>query len=150
MWGSVGFILVTLGTGFLLDQHLQRGASLSRPDLMPVFTYGPLLFLAVAVVSFLVPDRKNDPRADLPRLTERHVPLPLNLRRFLLAFFLYQFALHGVFACLSLYLKALGATPLWITAVWAAGVVGAVLVMTRAGRLGDIYGRRPLLAVAFS
>jgi len=71
------------------------------------------------------------------------------LRPFLLAFFLYQFALYGASAYLSLFLKTLGAPPLAITATFAAGVVCEVLVMTQVGRLTDVYGRRPALALAF-
>jgi len=71
------------------------------------------------------------------------------LRPFLLAFFLYQFALYGASTYLSLFLKTLGAPPLAITATFAAGVVCEVLVMTQVGRLTDVYGRRPALAIAF-
>ena len=55
----------------------------------------------------------------------------------------------GASAFLPLYMKALGATPLWITAMFAAGVVCEVLVMTRVGRWTDIDGRRPALIFAF-
>ena len=71
-----------------------------------------------------------------------------NLDRFLVAFFLYQFALYGASAYLALYMKSLGAPPHWITAMFAAGVVSEVLVMTSVGRLTDKYGRRPALALA--
>ena len=70
------------------------------------------------------------------------------LRPFLLAFFLYQFAMGGMLAFLSLHLKALGAAPGFIPFVWAAGVVFEVLMMTRIGRWSDQWGRRPALAVA--
>ena len=76
-------------------------------------------------------------------------PLAPNVRWFLLALFLYQFALYGASSYLSLYLKAMGATPLGITEVFATGVVCEVLVMKQVGRLTDRYGRRPALAVAF-
>jgi MFS family permease len=68
---------------------------------------------------------------------------------FLVALFFYQFSLYGATAYLPLYLRDLGATPLWITGVFAGGVVCEVLVMTKIGRWSDIYGRRPALAVAF-
>ncbi|MBM3494146.1 MAG: MFS transporter [Armatimonadetes bacterium] len=71
------------------------------------------------------------------------------MRPFLVSFFLYQFALYGASAYLSLFMKGLGATPLWITGTFAAGVVCEVLVMTRVGRMSDALGRKPVLAVAF-
>jgi MFS family permease len=71
------------------------------------------------------------------------------LRPFLLAFFLYQFAMGGMLAYLSLHLKALGATPAFITYVWAIGVVCEALIMVRVGRWSDTWGRRPALVVAF-
>ena len=72
-----------------------------------------------------------------------------NLDRFLLAFFLYQFSLYGASAYLALFMKGLGAPPQWITAMFAAGVVSEVVVMTSVGRWTDTYGRRPALALAF-
>jgi len=72
-----------------------------------------------------------------------------NLRPFLIAFFLYQFAMGGMLAFLSLHLKALGAGPGFIPFVWATGVVFEALMMVRIGRWSDKWGRRPALVVAF-
>jgi MFS family permease len=72
-----------------------------------------------------------------------------NLDWFLIAYFLYQFGLYGASAYLSLYMKALGAKPLWITGMFAAGVICEVLVMTRVGRWTDRHGRRPALLASF-
>ena len=151
VWGSVGYIFVSLATGFLL-MRVPAGHSLDRQNLTPVFTYGPLLFFAIAVTALFVPDRKNDPIATrlLPAADNGRAHMPLNVRRFLLAFFLYQFSLYGASAYLSLFLKALHASPLWITSVFAAGVVSEVLVMRQVGRISDRYGRRPPLAIAFA
>jgi MFS family permease len=43
----------------------------------------------------------------------------------------------------------MGATPFWITAVFATGVLCEAIVMTQVGRFSDRFGRRPLLALAF-
>ena len=99
------------------------------------------------MTALLVPDAKNAKPNSIE--AEAHAPLSRNVQWFLLALFLYQFALYGASAYLSLYLKAMGATPLWITGVFAAGVICEVLVMTWVGRFTDRYGRRPALAVAF-
>ena len=154
VWGSVGYIVVALATGLLVSHApaLRPGphapSPLDRAGLTPVFRDGFWLFALLAAAAVLVPDPK---RAVLDAKAPARPPAPLttNVRWFLLALFLYQFALYGASSYLSLYLKALGATPLWITAVFATGVVCEVLVMKQAGRLTDRYGRRPALAIAF-
>ncbi len=155
VWGSVGYIVVALATGLLvtrpLSTHPGLHALLSRTALTPVFIAGFWLFALLAVVSTQVPDPKKPALKVLPDEAKAAPPPPLapNVRWFLLALFLYQFALYGATSYLSLYLKALGATPLWITSVFATGVVCEVLVMRQVGWLTDRYGRRPALAVAF-
>ncbi len=155
VWGSVGYIVVALTSGLLvtrsLSPHSGAHALLSRAALTPIFTSGFWLFALLAGVSALVPDPKKPASETRPEEDPAAPPslLAPNVRWFLLALFLYQFALYGASSYLSLYLKALGATPLWITAVFATGVVCEVLVMRQVGHLTDRYGRRPALAVAF-
>ncbi len=153
VWGSVGYIVVSLVTGWLVSRGLGPRAGMGRAELTPVFLYGPLLFFVIALVSLLVPDLRRAPVAAAPSTSPPPESPGLsgnaNLRRFLLAFFLYQFALYGASAYLSLFLKSLGASPLWITGTFAAGVVCEVLVMVQVGGLTDTYGRRPALAIAF-
>lgn len=98
-----------------------------------------------------VPDRKNvtAPVTFLRHATEGTAPLSRNLRWFLFTYFLYMFALYGASAYLSLFMKSLGASPLWITGMFAAGVVCEVLVMRQVGRFSDKYGRRPALAITY-
>lgn len=149
VWGSVGYIIVTLLTGWLLS----RGAhvNLNREALNSVFTYGPLLFIVIAIAALGVPDRKTlPPPSGLPsNMPEVRPPLSLNLRIFLVAYFFYQFGLYGASGFLSLYLKHLHAAPIWITSTFAVGVICEVTIMTRIGRLTDRFGRRPALAVAY-
>jgi PPP family 3-phenylpropionic acid transporter len=153
VWGSVGYIVVALLAGWLLNRGLPGRGGLGRAALDPVFTYGPLLFLIIAIISWLVPDSKraipDAVSSPFPPEPASHTSLTANVRFFLLAFFLYQFGLYGASAYLSLFLKTLGATPLWITGTFAAGVVCEVLVMTQVGRWTDRVGRRPALAIAF-
>jgi MFS family permease len=143
VWGSVGYVVVTLITGLALNP---RGLKLDRTILDHVFQIGPLLFFVIAIISFFVPDphrlNADVPKTALPRLS-------LNLRWFLGAYFLYIFALYGASNFLALYMKERGGTSLWITAMFAGGVVCEILVMRLSGRFSDRFGRRPLLAVAF-
>ena len=162
VWGSVGYIVIGLTTAYLLNARPADAPALSRTGLDPVFHYGPLLFFVIAAVTLLVPDARQVsipafapppgpvPHSDVedPSQGERGKGLS-NLDRFLLAFFLYQFSLYGASAYLALFMKSLGAPPQWITAMFAAGVVSEVVVMTSVGRWTDKYGRRPALAVAF-
>jgi MFS family permease len=136
--------VTALVTGLLLGH---QAASAGRDALAGVFLWGPLLFLANAAVALFVPDRKNAPAA---LISGGAFSAPATLRPFLIAFFLYQFAMGGMLAFLSLHLGALGAAPGFIPFVWAAGVVFEVLMMTRIGRWSDQWGRRPALAIAFA
>jgi PPP family 3-phenylpropionic acid transporter len=147
VWGSVGYIFVALYAGWRISLLHLGAKALGRAALDPVFTYGPLLFFAIAAVALLVPDRKNAPM--LTRTGVSALPAPKRLTPFLIAYFLYQFSLYGASAYLSLFLKGMHATPLQITRVFAAGVIAEVLVMMQVGRFTDRYGRRPALAVAF-
>jgi MFS family permease len=158
VWGSVGYVVVSLLTGLLLSRNPAGAGDLSRAALAPLFLYGPLLFfLIVGLVCFL-PDPKraehhnsgggDDCGPEAISEGEGRV-CGHNLQRYLRAHFLFIFAYCGASAYLGLHLKGMGATPLWITAVFAAGVLCEAIVMTQAGKLSDRFGRRPLLSVAY-
>jgi PPP family 3-phenylpropionic acid transporter len=140
-WGSVGYVVVTLVTGFLLRDRAQ----MTRSALEPIFAWGPLLFLTVAGIATLIPDPKATWTGAAP---VRKSPLSTNLITFFVAIFLYNFALYGASSFLSLHLKSMGASPLWITVMFAAGVVCEILVMSFIGRWTDRHGRWPALAFA--
>ncbi len=152
VWGSVGYVCVGVTTGLLLTTN----TGMSRADLNPVFTYGPLLFLLIAAVSLLVPDTK----LPLPLREagegreqssgERKIKaIPLGLKHFFVAYFLYQFALYGATAYLPLFMKHLGAAPRQISLMFAAGVICEVLVISQVGKWTDKHGRKPALILAF-
>jgi len=149
IWGSIGFIVTALVTGLLLGQQTSVAG---RDGLAGVFLWGPLLFLANAVVALFVPDKKRASALAAPAPVPASVAAgagAAGLHPFLLAFFLYQFAMGGMLAFLSLHLKALGAGQGFISFAWATGVVFEALMMARIGRWSDKWGRRPALAVAF-
>ena len=156
VWGSVGYVLIGVTTGLLLPAH----PGMSRADLNPVFTHGPLLFLLVAALSLAVPDAKTSPSLAVPRgcpvvlsgaggVPLAPIPLDPGLKRFFVAFFLYQFALYGATSYLALYMKSLGSTPRQVSLMFAAGVLCEVLVMSQVGRWTDKHGRKPALTLAF-
>jgi PPP family 3-phenylpropionic acid transporter len=142
LWGSVGYIVVTLTTGLLLNP---QGKALDRQVLDMVFTYGPLLFFAIAGIALLLPDFRRATRSE----PVSRPPVTTNLKWFLVSYFLYIFSLYGASNFLSLYMKQVGGSSLWITAMFAGGVICEVMVMRLSGRFSDKYGRRPLLALTF-
>ena len=142
VWGSVGYVLVALLTGFLLRNGNLKG----REALDPIFHFGPLLFFAVALLARWLPDPKAPPA---PESEAARVRMHPNLRRFLLVDFLYIVALYGASGFLSIFMKELGGTGLLLSCVFLPGVILEVLVMRKSGALSDRYGRRPILLVSY-
>jgi PPP family 3-phenylpropionic acid transporter len=108
VWGSVGFIVVTLLCGVLLQGRFAGESQFGRAELQQIFTLGPLLFLGAGLASCLVPDRKTAPE-EKRVLENSRESLPINLRWFLAAIFCYMFSISATFSYLSLYMKSLGA-----------------------------------------
>lgn len=143
VWGSIGYVVVALVTGLLLNRP--GGLPSGRVPLDPVFRYGPLLFLAIAALAYWLPD----PRRPVSTEPIERVSLHPNLRRFLVADFLYIVALYGATNFISLFVRQVGGAGLWITGTFVAGVIAEVLVMRWSGSFSDRFGRRPLLAVSY-
>lgn len=143
VWGSVGYIVVSLLTGWILNSGSH---TIGRPLLDKAFSTVPFIFVPIAALAFLVPDARtpNKPVGRTPK-----PDLPPNLKVFLISHFFYTFALYGASSFLSLYMKELGGTPFWVTLMFAGGVVCEVLVMRQSGKLSDRYGRRPLMVLTF-
>lgn len=151
VWGSIGYIIVSLASGLYLASHAsQHGAPLGREHISAIFAWGSLIFAGAGLISLGAPDRKPTP-SDRPRQPWWHAGIPSdrNMRMFFLAYFLYSFAITGLYWYLGIYMKARGESPMWITATFTAGVVCEAIMMTRIGRFMDRYGRRPALAIAF-
>lgn len=144
LWGSVGYVIVAVSMGVAMQRF--SGGTLSREQLETAFTFGPMLFFALALATLFAPDPKFHKQDNAP---QAKLHLSTHIRWFLLAFFLWHFAFNGMLAYLSLYLKQLGAQPLQITGVWASGVVCEILMMSQSGKLSDRFGRRPLLFLPF-
>lgn len=147
VWGSVGYIIVTLVTGLLLTQS---SSGFNREALNRVYQVGPLLFFVIAAIALWIPDERTpNSEPDAPKREVPKAPFPENLKWFLLSYFLYVFALYGASNFLSIYMRQVGGSPIWVTGMFAAGVVCEVIVMRWSGRLSDIYGRRPVLLITY-
>jgi PPP family 3-phenylpropionic acid transporter len=143
VWGSVGYVIVTLVSGAILTG---AGNRLDRASLDRMFSTVPLMFLSVVFLAFTVPDAREDhPASKAPK-----APLPTNLKWFLVAYFFYVFALYGSTNFLPELMTHVGGTPIWVTGMFAGGVVCEILVMRQSGTFSDRFGRRPLLAAAFT
>jgi len=152
VWGSIGYIIISLSSGLYLALHASpHGQGLGRQSLLAIFMFGPLVFAGAGIASLFAPDSKRASGEAAPRAPWWHAGLPRdrNTRMFLLAFFLYSFAITGLYTYLGIYMKARGESPLWVTSTFTAGVVCEAIVMTRIGKIMDHYGRRPALAIAF-
>jgi PPP family 3-phenylpropionic acid transporter len=143
LWGTVGYILVTLISG--LATSFGTRVAQTRSQLDPIFHFGPFLFLAIAVLAWFLPDRRNHAHA-VKGVTGK---MPPNLVRFLASYFLWAFALYGATGYLSLYIRGLGGTPIFISGAFVAGAVVEVGMMRVMGAWSDRYGRRPALAITF-
>lgn len=144
LWGSVGYVVVSLISGLMVS--LSGPVGKSRDDLNLIFQTGPWLFIAIAALAFFLPDPRN---AAGSAVIGKLPPASANLKRFLVAYFLYILALYGSSGYISLLLQELGATGLWLTATFTGGVIVEIFVMRYAGRFSDEYGRRPVLAITF-
>jgi PPP family 3-phenylpropionic acid transporter len=148
-WGSIGYIVFSLIAGWIVQRMGVGRAELGREELKVLFYFGPLIFVAIAFATWFVPDLKASAVVSGAVDVRKRVETPLNMRYFLAAYFFYIFGMFGSAGYLTLYMKSLGASAVWMTNILSVGVVCEVLVMSQVGRLADRYGRRPALTVAF-
>ncbi len=141
LWGSLTFILGTLGTGFLITGR--------APDLVLYLILGAL---ALTVLAALALPGRRDTAHESAHESARSSPLALlGNRRFLLflgAVSLLQ-ASHAVYYGFSaLHWKAAGLSEATIGALWAEGVVAEVLLFAVSGAVVARMGPPALLALA--
>ncbi len=145
VWGSIAYMVVALAVGLILKPQGGHG----RAPLNPVFETGPLLFLAIAVLSYWLPDPKRPIQEDDEGAGPRKVLIAPNLRRFLAVDFLYVISLYGATNFISIFMQHVGGRGLFLSCVFLPGVLAETLVMRFSGAFSDRYGRRPVLAVSY-
>lgn len=153
VWGSIGYVIVSVGVGFWLA-HNPAHSHLDRAILGSLFRSVAVVFACVAATAIAMPDPHR--HADVPStvigVKEDRPPgviLSNDMLLFCGAYFLYSFAMSGLFTYLSLYMKWLGESSTWITGTFATGVIFEAIVMSRIGRWTDRHGRRPALVLSF-
>lgn len=135
LWGSLGFIVSAVVLGDALQSH--------SVELIPLMTL--LLFAAIAVCSFIVPEKLNMPHAD-------HSPIWRVIRQpRVMAFFVVCFLMlcsHGpYYTFYTIYLEEHGYSSRVIGLLWAIGVLAEVVMFLLMYRLLPRYGVRKLLII---
>jgi PPP family 3-phenylpropionic acid transporter len=135
LWGSLGFIVSVV----VLGDALQTWSVALIPWTIL------LLFAAIAVFSFIVPEKLNAPHSD-------HKPIWHVIKQpQVLAFFIVCFLMlcsHGpYYTFYTIYLEDHGYSSRMIGLLWAVGVLAEVVMFLLMHRLLPRYGARKLLVV---
>ena len=138
LWGSLGFILVVVLMGDLL-QHFTTSA-------IPVVVL--ITFIGIALSSFVVPEKLNIPHED-------HAPIwYVSKQPKVLAFLVVCFLMlcsHGpYYTFYTIYLEEQGYSSHMIGVLWAIGVLAEVIIFLIMHRLLVTHGARKLLIVTLS
>ena len=139
LWGSIGFILVVLGTGAWLDRH---GAQ-------TILDIVVLLAAGVCVAAFGIPARARPPEsaggARIAAVLGRG-----DVRVFFTACMCMSVAHGAMYAFYSIYLEAAGYSKSTIGVLWTLGVVAEVVVFMRLPQLMRRFSLRALLIASFA
>jgi PPP family 3-phenylpropionic acid transporter len=138
MWGSIGFVLLSVGLGYVIDWQ--------GFEIVPIALL--LLFVFIWLSSLIVPER---PSADIAL---DHEPLRKVLARrevsaLLLSCFLVQVSHGPYYTFFSIYLEESGYAAALIGELWALGVIAEIVMFLFMYRLLPKIGSRDLLLLAF-
>lgn len=138
LWGSLGFIVSVVVLGDALQSY--------TVDLVPLTILG--LFAAIALCSFIVPEKLNKPHVD-------HSPIWRVIKQpRVMAFFMVCFLMlcsHGpYYTFYTIYLRDHDYSPRIIGVLWAVGVLAEVVMFLLMHRLLPKYGARKLLIVTLT
>jgi PPP family 3-phenylpropionic acid transporter len=138
IWGSIGFIVLSVGVGYLVDW---KGIAI-----VPMIMF--LLFMMIWFSSLLVNDHK--PQVDEQRAQPfRQILARREVIALLLSCFLVQ-ASHGpYYTFYSIYLSENGYASTLIGSLWALGVIAEIVVFLLMFRWLPALGARKLLLIAF-
>lgn len=135
LWGSLGFIVSVV----VLGEVLQSWSTEAIPWMIL------LLFAAIAVFSFIVPEKLNTPHLDQASIW-RVIKQPQVIAFFVVCFLML--CSHGpYYTFYTIYLEAHGYSSSIIGMLWAVGVLAEVVVFLLMHRWLPNYGARKLLLV---
>ena len=137
LWGSMGFVLSVVGVGILLDSY----------ELTLVPQVMVVLFVAIAISSFLVPEKNTHRHLhnDGPIIQVLKQPVVLAL---LVVCFLAQLSHGPYYTFYSIFLKQHNYDNSTLGWLWALGVIAEIIVFLYMHRLMPRFGARNLLLVA--
>jgi len=135
LWGSLGFIVIVVLIGDLLQDH---GA-----DIIPLVVL--ITFLVISVTSFMVPEKLNTPHAEHSPIW--HVIRQPKVLAFLVVCFLMLCSHGPYYTFYTIYLQEQGYSSHLIGVLWAVGVLAEVIIFLIMHRLLPAFGARKLLIV---
>ena len=136
LWGSVGFIVIVLGVGYLLD----------RFDPGILLHLGAATFVAVFIASFLLSNKQAGPRPDATVVPIRQLLNPRVVLVLLLCTMMQ--ASHAPFyTFFTIYLESYNYSNAHIGWLWSVGVVLEIIIFLFAYRLLRQYRLISLLIV---
>jgi MFS transporter, PPP family, 3-phenylpropionic acid transporter len=133
LWGSLGFILVVLLLGNLLQVY--------GTDIIPLVVL--LTFFLISITSFVVPEKLNIPHSDHSPIWQ--VVKQPRVLAFLSVGFLMLFSHGPYYTFYTIYLQGLGYSSHMIGILWAVGVIAEVVIFLLMHRLLPAFGARKLL-----
>ena len=135
LWGSLGFIVIVLLMGTLLENY-----DASIIPLVVLFTFAIIL-----LSSFIVPEKLNTPHADHSPIW--HVIKQPKVLAFLVVCFLMLCSHGPYYTFYTIYLQEQGYSPYMTGVLWAVGVLAEVIIFLFMHRLLPAFGCRKLLII---
>ena len=135
LWGSLGFILVVVILGDLLDRY--------STDVIPYVVL--LTFLGIAVFSFVVPEKLTAPHTEHAHIW--HVIKRPKVIAFLVVCFLMLCSHGPYYTFYTIYLEEAGYDSHMIGILWATGVLAEIIIFLIMHRLLPAHGARKLLLI---
>jgi PPP family 3-phenylpropionic acid transporter len=135
LWGSLGFIVIVVLIGDLLQTH--------DADVIPLVVL--LTFVFILLFSFIVPEKLNTPHADHSPIW--HVIKQPKVIAFLVVCFLMLCSHGPYYTFYTIFLEEQGYSSHMIGILWAVGVIAEILIFLLMHRMLPTFGARKLLVV---
>jgi PPP family 3-phenylpropionic acid transporter len=135
LWGSLGFIVIVVLIGDLLQTH--------DADVIPLVVM--LTFVFILLFSFIVPEKLNTPHADHSPIW--HVIKQPKVMAFLVVCFLMLCSHGPYYTFYTIFLEEQGYSSHMIGILWAVGVIAEILIFLLMHRMLPTFGARKLLVV---
>ncbi|MBN4063526.1 MFS transporter [Cardiobacterium sp. AH-315-I02] len=133
LWGSLGFIVIAILTGYLLQNY--------EANIIPLIVL--FTFAVIAFSSFTVPEKLNTPHAEHSPIW--HVIKQPKVLAFLVVCFLMLCSHGPYYTFYTIYLQEQGYSSHMIGMLWAVGVIAEVIIFLLMHRLLPVFGVRNLL-----